>query len=178
METVYAGFTAEGEVTGNYWWAECVCWWWCNTCSKISLCVKVRMIMFLRYKCCYLPCCIGFPFGLFLVCLSVCLYSWPTVHVRGGSELCLHPWRLQYYFCWLLCNLAAVLWGWPTWCIAVDTRREHTWHCVLSGVWVCECRKCMRVCLCINWQVHSQSRLCITMYIAMLVSITTVWIKL
>ena len=68
------------------------------------------------------------------ICLYVCLYSWPTVRVRGGSELSLHPWRLQYYFCWLLCNLEAGLWGWPTWCTAVDTRQEHTWHCVLSGV--------------------------------------------
>ena len=25
------------------------------------------------------------------VCLYVCLHSWPTVHVRGGSKLCLHP---------------------------------------------------------------------------------------
>ena len=85
----------------------------CCQCGSesIFMCSHEYMRKVVRYctaVCCwlsyaFLPTSTSSCMSVYLsVCLSVSLFSWPTVYIWGGWQLCLHSWKLQHHLYWLL----------------------------------------------------------------------------
>ena len=133
MKSVYAGFRAEGEVTGN-WWVE-MCLWQCYLCRVVCECLSDKTAYHLH------------------ICLSVCLsVQLALAHVQGGSKLRLHLWRLQYYFCWLLCNLCSksVRLANLVYCSGHQSWTHLTLSTIRCGVYV-YIFSCMQICSMKTW---------------------------